>query len=102
MALLWKTPHEILLQIAARLKKRRLFKNLSQRGLALKAGISLGTLKRFERTGEIALSKMLVVALVLDCLDECDRLFEEMPLTPREVLGDGRREKKARKRGMIT
>ena len=102
MALIRKTPREILLQIAARLKKRRLFKNLSQRGLALKAGISLGTLKHFERTGEISLGKMLALALVLDCLDECDRLFGEISLTPEDILGNGRRQKKERQRGMIT
>ena len=82
MALLKKTHQEILLQIAERLKKRRLGKNLTQQGLARRSGVSLGTLKRFERTGEIAISKLLALAVVLDGIEECDKLFAEIPLPP--------------------
>lgn len=37
------------LAIAARLKSRRLARRLTQQGLADRSGVSLGTLKKFER-----------------------------------------------------
>jgi len=42
----------ILKGIALRLRDRRLELNLTQKGLATKSGVSLGTLKRFENSFE--------------------------------------------------
>lgn len=50
-------------------KQRRLDKNLTQEGLSSKSGVSLGSIKRFEQSGQIALESLLKIALVLDCLD---------------------------------
>lgn len=77
MSLSMKTPKEVSLEIASRLKAKRLAQNLTQTGLALRAGMSTPSLKRFEKTGEISFVSLLNIALVLDCLDECDRLFVE-------------------------
>lgn len=56
---------ELAIELAARLKSRRLAQRLTQEGLAQRSGVSLGTLKKFERTGQIALVSFirLVVAL---------------------------------------
>ena len=75
MSLSMKTPKEVSLEIAARLKAKRLSQNLTQTGLATRAGMSTPSLKRFEKTGEISFVSLLNIALVLDCLDECDKLF---------------------------
>jgi DNA-binding XRE family transcriptional regulator len=42
-------------QIAARVKARRLELNLTQEGLATRAGVKFATYRRFEQTGEISL-----------------------------------------------
>ncbi len=72
-----KTPRDIQGEIAARFKARRLALNLTQEGLARRAGVSWGSLKRFERTGMIALESLLRLALVLDCLADFDVLCPE-------------------------
>lgn len=69
-----KTPQEIQAELAARFKARRLAMNLTQEGLAARAGVSWGSLKRFERTGLIALDALLRIAHALDCLRDFDRL----------------------------
>ena len=63
--------------IAARMRKRRLELNLTQKGLAMKAGVSLGSLKRFENSHEISLKHLLMLAVVLDATEEFDALFSK-------------------------
>lgn len=69
-----KTPTDVQRELAARFKARRLALNLTQEGLAERSGVSWGSLKRFERTGLIALDALLKLALVLDCLGDFDRV----------------------------
>ena len=68
-------PASILKGIALRLRERRLELNLTQKGLASKAGVSLGTLKRFENNHEISLKHLIMIALVLDASEEFEQLF---------------------------
>lgn len=75
MSLLLIAPDEITSGIAARARARRLALNLTQEGLARRSGVSLPSLKRFERTGQISLESLLKLALVLDCLSEFETLF---------------------------
>lgn len=69
-----RTPTDVLRELAARFKTRRLALNLTQEGLSERSGVSWGSLKRFERTGLIALDALLKLALVLDCLADFDHL----------------------------
>lgn len=69
------TPNGMLLDIAARVKQRRLELNLTQEGLALRAGVKLPTYRKFELTGCIALEKLLQVAFALNCLKDFEELF---------------------------
>lgn len=68
-------PASILKGIALRTRDRRLEQNLTQKGLATKAGVSLGTLKRFENNHEISLKHLIKIALVLDATEEFEQLF---------------------------
>lgn len=70
-----KTPFDIRQEIAIRAKERRLFLNITQKTLAEKSGVSQGSIKRFENTGEISLSSLLALALVLDELESFTNLF---------------------------
>ena len=70
-------PSDITLQIAARVKARRLELNLTQQGLASRAGVKFATYRRFEQTGEISLRGLLQVGFALNCLDEFNDLFAQ-------------------------
>ena len=70
-------PSDIALQIAARVKARRLELNLTQEGLASRAGVKFATYRRFEQTGEISLRGLLQVGFALNCLDEFNVLFAQ-------------------------
>jgi transcriptional regulator with XRE-family HTH domain len=71
------TVDEVGAGIASRFKARRLAMNLTQRDLASRAGVSLASLKRFEREGLISLSSLLSLAMALGCLDDFERLASE-------------------------
>lgn len=67
---------ELCAHFADRARARRLDQNLTQKGLAERAGVSLGSLKRFERTGQIAWESLLRIAWALGALDEFRDLFK--------------------------
>lgn len=70
-----KNPKDVNREIAIRMRERRKEKKLSQISLSEKSGVSLGSIKRFESTGEIALSFLIKIAFVLGCEDDFDSLF---------------------------
>ncbi|MCK4607986.1 MAG: helix-turn-helix transcriptional regulator [Gammaproteobacteria bacterium] len=72
-----KDNDQIMQELALRAKTRRLIMRLTQAGLANRAGVSLGSLKRFERQGFISLESLLKLARVLDCLEDFERLLQE-------------------------
>lgn len=71
------TPSDTAKQIAARVKARRLELNLTQEGLALRAGVKFATYRRFEHTGEISLRGLLQIAFACNSLNEFDTLFSQ-------------------------
>ena len=77
MAVYLRTVQEVQTGIAGRFKARRLALNLTQRELAARSGVTFSSLKRFEREGLIALDSLLNLALVLNCLDDFDKLAAE-------------------------
>lgn len=73
-----QTPMDIQRELAARAKARRLELNITQAELAERSGVSLGSLRRFETTGEISLRAFLELALVLGELKEFSTLFRPL------------------------
>lgn len=71
------TPKDVALQIAARVKARRLELDLTQEGLAARAGVKFATYRRFEQTGEISLKGLLQIGFALNTLSEFDALFAQ-------------------------
>ncbi|MBE6337048.1 MAG: helix-turn-helix transcriptional regulator [Bacteroidales bacterium] len=91
------TPNDISSQIASRVKARRLELNLTQEGLATRAGLKFATYRRFEQTGEISLHGLLQIAFALNALSDFDILFSQRQYQSiDEVLNE---QKKIRKRG---
>ncbi|MCD8287603.1 MAG: helix-turn-helix transcriptional regulator [Porphyromonadaceae bacterium] len=71
------TPHDVALQMATRVKARRLELNLTQEGIALRAGLKFATYRRFEQTGEISLRGLLQIGFALNALSDFDSLFTQ-------------------------
>ena len=99
MSIMLKTPSEVMREMAIKVKQKRLSQNLSQTGVANRAGVSLGSLKRFEQTGQISLEALLKIALSLNCLKDFEAVF-----APAEIRGSlfaYSGEIKTRQRGLL-
>lgn len=70
-------PGDVAMQIASRVKTRRLELDLTQEGLATRAGVKFATYRRFEQTGEISLRGLLRIGFALNALSEFDALFAQ-------------------------
>lgn len=67
---------QICRDLAARLRTRRLQLTWSQAELAARAGIATSTLKLFERTGQISLKRLVMIAATLGAQGGFDELFK--------------------------
>ena len=68
-------PSDVMQRTAQRAKALRLEQNITQQELADKVGIAVGTVKRFEKTGEIQFNHLLRIALVLGKLEDFSNIF---------------------------
>ena len=92
-----ETPLDVARAVAANVRKRRLELNITQEGLARRAGVKLPTYRKFERTGEISFLGLLHIAYAFDCLDEFQQLFTRRQYESISELLDEKR--LTRKRG---
>jgi transcriptional regulator with XRE-family HTH domain len=95
------SPIAIMCSIAKRVKERRLEKNLTQKDLASRSGLSFGTYRRFETTGEISLRGLVMIALTLEITDDFDALFSSRSYSSMSELLNHKKIKQ-RKRGKRT
>jgi transcriptional regulator with XRE-family HTH domain len=56
--------------IGEHIRTRRLTESLTQKGLAMRSGVSLPTLRKFEQKGIISLESFLKLLAVLDALTQ--------------------------------
>jgi len=91
------TPSELQKAIASRARDLRLELNLSQQTLSEKSGVSYGSLKKFEQTGQISLESLLKLAVILGCMDDFNTLFvykrPEKALSLDELIDNGKRKR---------
>ena len=76
---IWETPEEINLKIADRLKNIRKRRRISQKKLSEISGVSYGSIKRFETTGQISLLSLTRIATALDVVNELREIFSQVP-----------------------
>ena len=69
------SPIDAMQRTAQRAKALRLEQNITQQELADKVGIAVGTVKRFEKSGEVQFNHLLRIALVLGKLDDFNNIF---------------------------
>ena len=82
--------------VAQRLRALRLIANLSQKSLAQRAGVSYGTLRVFEKTGQVSLFHLALLASALGRADDLLGLFK---ITDSTSLAEEEARQKIRKRG---
>ena len=81
-----KTWTEINNDIAQKIVRLRKRKKITQKQLAARSGVSLGSLKRFEQSGEISLQSLTKIAIALDVENELEDLFNNVPFASIEEL----------------
>ncbi|MCL2560305.1 MAG: helix-turn-helix transcriptional regulator [Turicibacter sp.] len=86
---LQQTPIEVNQQIATRLREIRKKQAISQQVLSERSGVSYGSIKRFEQTGDISLISLTKIAIALDVSDELENLFKDMPILSIEEIING-------------
>ena len=79
------TPQEVMQNLKIKFRQRRKELKYTQKELSERSGVSLGTLKRFENTGQISLESLLKLAFVLECLEEFMKLCEEKDELPNSL-----------------
>ncbi len=72
------TVQSITCQLVERFKKRRKESKLTQRELSKRSGVSYGSIRRFESSGDISLNALLKISGVIGCLEDFNELFKNM------------------------
>ena len=88
---IWETPEELDQKLAQRVRKIRKRRSITQEKLASISGVSYGSIKRFETTGQISLLSLSKIAIALDLADELRNIFTQVPYKDiQEVINETR------------
>ena len=74
------TEEKTLCNLVNRVIKKRKDMKISQKKLSDISGVSYGSIKRFELTGEISLRSLLKIASALDSLEDFEKLFTRITI----------------------
>ena len=72
-----KTPNDIAKELVERIKQHRKKFKISQAQLAVKSGVSLGSIKRFESKYEISLNSFIKILIALNLEQDLENLFTQ-------------------------
>ena len=87
----WETAEELDQKLAQRVRNIRRRRSISQEKLASISGVSLGSVKRFETSGQISLISLTRIAIALDLADELRNLFMQAPYKDiQEVINENK------------
>ena len=76
---IWETAEELDQKLAQRVRNIRKRRSISQERLASMSGVSYGSIKRFEASGQISLISLTKIAMALDIADDIRNLFTTVP-----------------------
>lgn len=89
--LVWETAEELDLKIAQRVRDIRKRRSISQKRLSEMSGVSYGSVKRFETTGQISLASLTKLAMALDIAGDLRNIFTQIPYRDiQEVINESR------------
>ena len=90
-AFIWETSEEINKEIAGRVKNIRKRRKISQEELSKLSGVSFGSVKRFETSGNISLISLTKIAIALNIVDDLKNIFSNIEYTSlQEVINENR------------
>ena len=93
------TPKKISEDLSQKMKALRIQKDWTQTTLARRSGVSLGSLRRFEQTGQISLESLLLLVSALGKLQDFTEILN--PPKVRSIKELEAREEDKRLRGRI-
>lgn len=70
------TEQQVITSLVERFKLRRKELGFTQREMSKRSGVSYGSSRRFESTGEISLTSLLKLSNAIDCLEDFNELFK--------------------------
>lgn len=89
--LIWETAEELDQKLARRVRNIRKRRSISQEKLAQMSGVSYGSIKRFEASGQISLISLTKIAMALEIADELRTIFTQVPYKDiQEVINETR------------
>ena len=89
--LIWETAEELDQKLARRVRNIRKRRSISQEKLAQMSGVSYGSIKRFEASGQISLISLTKIAMALEIADELRTIFTPVPYKDsQEVINETR------------
>lgn len=89
--LIWETAEELDKKLARRVRNIRKRRSISQEKLAQMSGVSYGSIKRFEASGQISLISLTKIAMALEIADELRTIFTQVPYKDiQEVINETR------------
>ena len=90
---------EICRRVGERAMRRRIDQGLRRADLAESTGVSVSTIARFERTGQVAFEAIVKIAIALEARQDFLSLFPPAEFASiDDVLASNRRQKRVRKR----
>jgi transcriptional regulator with XRE-family HTH domain len=93
------TSNELEERLGSRLRELRLLKNLDQRALAERAGLSLNAIKHLESGKGARVNSLVKVLRAMDKTEWLETLAPTVSISPMQMLKSGSREpKRARRR----
>jgi transcriptional regulator with XRE-family HTH domain len=69
------TPEEIGLEVGNRLRLQRINKHWTQRELADRTGLDVGTIKNLENKGQCTLLTLIKIATAINCINDLSKIF---------------------------
>lgn len=75
----WETSEEITMMVSNHTKMLRKRLKISRQKLSEISGVSYGSVKRFEETGNISLLSLTKIAMALDAAGDIKNIFAEVP-----------------------
>ena len=85
LSFLPKNPQDVMEELRVKFKVRRMSIGYTQKECATRSGVSLGSLKRFESSGQISLESLLKLAFVLECLGDFEKVCEPKEVMPKSI-----------------
>ena len=85
LSFLPKNPTAIQEEIKTKFRAKRKELKITQNQLSLKSDVSLGSIKRFESSGQISLESFLKIAFILECLDDFQNICTKKDTLPNSI-----------------